>query len=259
MSSKQPDKPHIPKQLDRLQETSCKDCKFAIYEGHTQTGCEDNRIETYLEQDRCFEAYDSDKEFYVVRTLCSCYMNKSVEVTLKQMKELSKKTFGIGIYIDSKTTEKDLLKTVQSIADCDYDHGLITVCINHSYKIMNKKVKSMMTKGMRILEAASFLSVKAVVFGIDSRRDLECFKIIGKHHYVSKILPGKVLPPQAFSGIDTAINTDLEKAVAFRSGGIVTLLMKAVNYRYLDHNDYDKMQDALEKEAIETELFVEIK
>ena len=247
------------KQLDRLQETNCRDCKFAIYEGKTQTGCEDNRIETYLEQDRCFEAYDKSKEFYVIRTLCSCYIHKSVDVTLRQMKEFSKKTFGIGIYVDGKVTEKDFLKTIQSIVDCDYDHGLITVCINHSYRIMDTEVKSMMAKGMRMLEEASFLSVKAVVFGIDSLRDFECFKIIGKNHYVSKILPGQVLPSRLFLGVDTAINEDLKKAVAFRSGSIVVLLMKAVNYRYLDHNDYDKMQDAIEKEAIETEMFVEIK
>jgi hypothetical protein len=186
-------------------------------------------------------------------------MNESVDVTLKQMKDFSKKTFGIGIYVEDETTEKDFLKTVQSIVDCDYDHGRITVCINHSYKVMNQKVKSMMKKGMRMLEEASFLSVKVVVFGIDSRRDFECFKIIGHSHYVSKILPGELLPPKMFSGINTAINEDLKKAVAFRGGSTVALLMKAVNYRYLDHNDYDKMQDALEKEAIETELFVEIK
>ena len=95
MSSKPLDKP-----LDKLQETSCKKCKFAIYDGQTQTGCEDNRIEKYLEQDRCFEAYDNEKEFYVIRTLCSCYMEKTVDLTLDQMKELSKKTFGIGIYVD---------------------------------------------------------------------------------------------------------------------------------------------------------------
>ena len=253
MSSKPLDKP-----LDKLQETSCKKCKFAIYDGQTQTGCEDNRIEKYLEQDRCFEAYDNEKEFYVIRTLCSCYMEKTVDLTLDQMKELSKKTFGIGIYVDKGCIEEDFLKTVQSIADCEYDHGLMTVCISHHYSIMDSRVKSMIMAGMKILEEASFRSVKVIVFGQESRRDIDCFKYIGKNHYVSKISPGDVLPLHMLSGVDDAINKDLRRAIAFRCDDVVMLLMKAVNGRYLDHNDYDKMQEAVEKEAIEMEMFLEI-
>ena len=52
------------KQLDRIAETSCKDCKFAIYEGKTQTGCEAGRAEIYMEKGMAFEAYDKDKEFF---------------------------------------------------------------------------------------------------------------------------------------------------------------------------------------------------
>ena len=58
------------KQLDRIAETSCKDCKFAIYEGKTQTGCEAGRAEIYMEKGMALEAYDKDKEFYVINTLC---------------------------------------------------------------------------------------------------------------------------------------------------------------------------------------------
>ena len=38
------------KQLDKVAETSCKDCKFAIYEDKTQTGCEAGRAEAYMEK-----------------------------------------------------------------------------------------------------------------------------------------------------------------------------------------------------------------
>ena len=60
------------------------------------------------------------------------------------------------------------------------------------------------------------------------------------------------------SGVDDAMNKDLRRAIAFRCDDVVMLLMKAVNGRYLDHNDYDKMQEAVEKEAIEMEMFLEI-
>jgi hypothetical protein len=174
------------------------------------------------------------------------------------MKELSKKTFGIGIYVDKGCIEEDFLKTVQSIADCEYDHGLMTVCISHHYSIMDSRVKSMIMAGMKILEEGSFRSVKVIVFGQESRRDIDCFKYIGKNHYVSKISPGDVLPLHMLSGVDDAINKDLRRAIAFRCDDVVMLLMKAVNGRYLDHNDYDKMQEAVEKEAMDLEMFLEI-
>ena len=246
------------KPLDRLQQTSCKNCKFAIYEENTQTGCEDGRIEKYIEQDRAFEAYDNEKEFYVANTLCSYYVNKEADITLDQMKKQAKKTFGIGVYVEDEDSEEDFLKTVQSIADIDYDHTYIRICINHSYKNM-EHLKPLVSAGMRILEKSGFFSVKTVVFGVESLRDFECFKIIGTGHYVTKLCSGDVIPSDAFSNIDNSVNKELKRSIAFRSGSVLTLLMKAVNFRYLEHNDYNKMQESLEQEAIESDFYVEFK
>lgn len=47
--------------------TSCKDCVFAIYSGNTQTGCAIGMIERYKAKNCIIiEAYDYDKEFYVI-------------------------------------------------------------------------------------------------------------------------------------------------------------------------------------------------
>ena len=50
------------KQLDRIAETSCKDCKFAIYEKETQKDCEAGRVSTFKKRNELIEAYDEDKE-----------------------------------------------------------------------------------------------------------------------------------------------------------------------------------------------------
>lgn len=47
--------------------TSCKDCVFAIYEDKTQTGCSMDMIEKYKTKNcQIIEAYDDDKEFYII-------------------------------------------------------------------------------------------------------------------------------------------------------------------------------------------------
>lgn len=51
----------------------CKNCLYAIYQGATQIGCEFGRIEPLKAQDRLIEAYDEDKEFYVVKEGCNAY------------------------------------------------------------------------------------------------------------------------------------------------------------------------------------------
>jgi hypothetical protein len=47
--------------------TSCKNCAFAQYDNNTQTGCAINYIEKYKnKQCEILEAYDNDKEFYII-------------------------------------------------------------------------------------------------------------------------------------------------------------------------------------------------
>lgn len=51
--------------------TSCKDCVFAEYDGITQVGCEAHILEKYQEATEVIEAYDEEKEFFVIPgTVC---------------------------------------------------------------------------------------------------------------------------------------------------------------------------------------------
>ena len=57
-------------QSDRKINTSCKDCVFAIYDSKTQSGCDFDRITKF---ENVVEAYDEDKEFFVIPRLCTYY------------------------------------------------------------------------------------------------------------------------------------------------------------------------------------------
>jgi len=66
-------------QQDNKNKTSCKECVLAVYDGNTQTACSANRLEK-LDH---FEAYDNEKEFFVVESFCNFYRNNPDEYTNK--------------------------------------------------------------------------------------------------------------------------------------------------------------------------------
>lgn len=236
------------KQLGRIAETSCKDCKFAIYEGKTQTGCEAGRAEVYMENGMGFEAYDKDKEFYVINTLCSYKIEKKYDLSLEQIKQIRKKSFGIAVYIEDKDA-KGLEETVESICNIDYDHSSISVCISHSYKLLDLEFTNKMKKQMRALEGAGFSSINVVVYGNERQRDYDTFKKIARQNYITKLNVGQTIDQYTYGKIDYVINERLERFLLFEDSGCRTILFKAVNSRYLDHNDYDKMEEALLEES----------
>lgn len=65
------------KQKDQNQSsTPCKDCIFAIYEDITQTGCKTHMLELYKNSNNVIEAYDEEKEFYVINGQVCPYKRK---------------------------------------------------------------------------------------------------------------------------------------------------------------------------------------
>ena len=55
--------------------SSCKSCLFGTYNGKTQIGCKFHRIDKYPEN--VIEAYDEDREFYVLKGMMCRYKRTS--------------------------------------------------------------------------------------------------------------------------------------------------------------------------------------
>jgi len=59
-------------------QTPCKECPFAIYDGITQTDCKFDLIKRYKDHGiNVIEAYDEDKEFYVIDKQCMYARSKN--------------------------------------------------------------------------------------------------------------------------------------------------------------------------------------
>ena len=108
-----------------------------------------------------------------------------------------------------------------------------------------------MKKQMRALEGAGFSSINVVVYGNERQRDYDTFKKIARQNYITKLNAGQTIDQYTYGKIDYVRNERLERFLLFEDSGCRTILFKAVNSRYLDHNDYDKMEEALLEESKE--------
>lgn len=226
-------------------ETSCKDCMFAVYDGNIQAGCEAGRIEKF--GDSVFEAYDDDKEFYVVKTVCNYFRENGTKTDLETVEEECKKTFSIVIYAD-EIKEKQVEKTKKDILKIDYDRTKFNVIVSQHHKTYKGKQKQVVASFCDDL-VASGINAVVVVFGSERFRDHESFKHAAKNSFCSRVKFGQKIPKHAFTKINDAINKDLEKCVFFDCNGLKVVMFMVLNMRYRNYYNYQAFEEDIENEA----------
>ena len=88
--------------------TSCKNCHYAIYEGITQIGCKLNRIDKWQQQTEVLEAYDEEKEFYVIKDrVCNAY-NEWTYYDLTDVYDIIKLPYTLLIWGNKQQIEDSL-------------------------------------------------------------------------------------------------------------------------------------------------------
>lgn len=94
--------------LEKYLETSCKDCVFAIYDGKTQTSCYADRISKFA---NVTEAYDEDKEFYVINHVCNYHTTESIENNIEDTlsKVKKDKRMKVDVFIDIYDDNKEYI------------------------------------------------------------------------------------------------------------------------------------------------------
>lgn len=121
---------YIPQ--DKFNRTSCKECIFAIYNDNTQTGCMADRISKF--KPYVIEAYDDDKEFFVVNRICNLYRTHNWNgnvADLDKAKEEVAITFDILIDCDNITD--DYVNTIKSeLINLKYPNNKIKIYLFQS-------------------------------------------------------------------------------------------------------------------------------
>lgn len=128
--------------------TSCKDCIFAIYEDDTQISCAHDRIDKFktLSSDLVIEAYDEEKNFYVINKFCNFYRNKDSwnngVADVSKVKEEAKLTFDLLINCDNIDSEYQnwILELYRAIEQYGPDKTSIHLYHHSSLSKENKKL-----------------------------------------------------------------------------------------------------------------------
>lgn len=101
-------------QQDNIVRTSCKNCVLAIYKDKTQTGCLADRLDK-LDH---FEAYDEDKEFFVIERLCNYYRDDRENYILGEDPYLEKIKFesqvSFDVFINCDNIDEEYKKKIVS-------------------------------------------------------------------------------------------------------------------------------------------------
>lgn len=246
------------KPLGEFLYTSCKDCKFAIYNEKTQTGCQADQIERFGKEN-VIEAYDDDEEFYVIKTICPYKVPKQETCTIKDVEKTADLvTFGIVLYLSHiKQNAGRIRKTIESICELEYDKTLFKVSMSHKHNVSAEE-KKIVRDLMATLNENDIRTTTTLYASIEfAERDT--FKSLKYADYVVKIKQGKKFDKQRLSMIKSDINNKVVRPILFSSPEADFVLFRSVSSRYYEYGGaYDKTKEGIKKELSGGSLHVEL-
>ncbi len=118
-------------QQEQVVSTSCKDCIFAIYEDKPQTVCFAQRIVVFKKRLEVVEAYDDEKEFYVIKRLCNLNRSEKTQETLEQELKLAQQRIAVSIdlFIDCSNVQEENIDNIVKLIE-NYD-GKVDIILMH--------------------------------------------------------------------------------------------------------------------------------
>ena len=140
---------HAPKGFEIS--TSCKNCYFADYDCKTQTGCRLGRLEKYRNTSgNVVEAYDDDKEFYVIQNkICVYYRNhefieemqlRNEDEILKRIKSELHAPYHLILFFREEDTIEDLSRCIENAASQYIKPQVFTVINKFNTQVEASKI-----------------------------------------------------------------------------------------------------------------------
>lgn len=194
-------------------DTSCKECCFATYEGKTQTRCSLNKLELFRKAKiDILEAYDNDKEFYV---LCDkkCIWWRNYQWATKRSNpnkdvlEESLLKVCYVIYCDIHTCANDLNNTLSCIKNDDLQPLRILI-INNGAQIKPSEVKRLCNIDHNLKNKWSLEIIIHPDLDLEKSLSVSANKLVGQ--YTAVFFAGKLIPNGFISVLDKIINTYME-------------------------------------------------
>jgi hypothetical protein len=240
---------------DQKIRTNCKDCIFAIYDGKTQVGCKALRIDAFKNKDKILEAFDEDREFYVVKGFCNLYRdskwNNGVANVEKALIEIAP-TF--DIYIDcNKINSESHVGIIKFIKENSYHPNKCNITLFHRNSL-SKDLKKIVVDIYRKTDQSVFIASYNI-------RDFYLHdKSIRTHKSYMLVLDCNSLDLSIMNQIDKTINMDLSQILVAKVLGGYAFSSTAykIETNYSNSISFDEITQNLVNKTKNTKLFVEI-
>jgi hypothetical protein len=241
--------------LDRSKQTSCKECIFAKYEDKTQIGCVANRIIKFQNLNNVIEAYDDDKEFYVINGFCNYYRNQQWNdgvANIDRAKKESSLTFDIFINCDDINEEyKNKIKTF--LSTINYDENKLNIVLYHLDRLRND---------LREYVLDIYKNYKKIKISVCFNKNSFLHESILKSNssFYLSLSKDSFIGPYILNHINNLINDDIKKFIVANDGGVLIVSNIAYRMQFLntENADHEENVEQVIKKAKEFTLYAEI-
>lgn len=195
-------------------QTPCKNCCFAKYEDITQIGCDIGMLDKHtLAGVDIIEAYDEEKEFYVIDNFCNRYrsqkwLEKHKDKTPKELSVITRNEIKIPyqVIVVGAMDKTKVSKTLDSLSNQNIKPKHITVMRQNVRSVPETELIEMLQK-LHIKWRLQTNKLKELELGnyIDMVIDVTPKTCL----YYLVVFEGTVLPPTVSTELDEAINDKL--------------------------------------------------
>jgi hypothetical protein len=241
---------------NKTTQTSCKDCIFAVYENNTQVNCLQGRISTFKKLNMLLEAYDEEKEFWVVNRLCNTH--RSIEwnngiIDIDQAQEEIKLIF--DLIIDCNYIDEEYISYLDELLISIKRYGIEKFNINLIHSgLVSPEQKHLIASYMQKIPNAKikiYLNEELIVTGLIQKSKTSYFTVIKKNNPVDI---------NVFERLNYLVNQDMKKILYAKNNNnalISTLAFKIQNMQQDTNFNFDVTIKAI-MEYSQPEYYVEV-
>jgi hypothetical protein len=226
--------------------TSCKNCIFSSYESNTQTGCDFNRTEKFKELGCLQEAYDNEKEFFIIDRICNLYRTESwkkddFKYLPQHARKEVKPKFGIVI-LDTNEPSSQLDKAIDSIFSLNYNPQKVKVVISTFH---DRGIEYLVRRTEELKREKFVASFVVNYTNISQMIEYDAFRRCGGANYLVKMEHDSILNSEILNKVDESLNENLEQIALFESGNVSIVQFHIANTQYPNYNNFRYMVDNL--------------
>lgn len=238
---------------DRTIKTNCKNCAFAIYEDSVQIACLFNRVEKFKPD--VIDAYDNEKQFFVINRLCTYYRDKAWGYSANDSKKVEQESaLSFDLIFDCNDLDTTKAKKVLDFLSlCSYDTSKLSIFLIHESdkKSIVKDDVSYIAKNARCQTNIS------IYFDLDIY--LHQLVMNSKHSYHALIKFDNDLDPNILNKLNDTVNQDLKRFIVAESCD--NLLINNFIYKtgyYQNSTSYSKLTKEIIDQSKNNSMYIEV-